>query len=277
MQVCPVFIDETGILSGRPQEQPVYGIGMLVVPDPRVITNTLYRLHFNFGAGQQRRRRQLREEIKSRPTSMTLNEVDRLMHSTSHHEYKFNAVTRFNLQQHIDLLNLYFEFPDLQFHAVLLDRLESEYNLSHWDDDEWRAYADLTRQLLTDRLDRDAFAIVDFQDKPNNSNLYLEDMICQAPKVKGCLRATSEMSVYLQLVDVLLGCVQFDWRDAKGLYGETSKRANEKRQVVDFVKDQLGLRKDERLLTSQEGCREWQMPSRFTVCLGSWKDGIPGN
>jgi hypothetical protein len=277
MQVCPVFIDETGILSGRPQEQPVYGIGMLVVPDPRVITNTLYRLHFNFGAGQQRRRRQLREEIKSRPTSMTLNEVDRLMHSTSHHEYKFNAVTRFNLQQHIDLLNLYFEFPDLQFHAVLLDRLESEYNLSHWDDDEWRAYADLTRQLLTDRLDRDAFAIVDFQDKPNNSNLYLEDMICQAPKVKGCLRATSEMSVYLQLVDVLLGCVQFDWRDAKCLYGETSKRANEKRQVVDFVKDQLGLRKDERLLTSQEGCREWQMPSRFTVCLGSWKDGIPRN
>ena len=35
MEVCPAFIDETGILTGSVKEQPVYGIGVLVVPDPR--------------------------------------------------------------------------------------------------------------------------------------------------------------------------------------------------------------------------------------------------
>ena len=31
MEVCPAFIDETGILTGLVKEQPVYGIGVLVV------------------------------------------------------------------------------------------------------------------------------------------------------------------------------------------------------------------------------------------------------
>ena len=275
MEVCPAFIDETGILSGRPQEQPVYGIGVLVVPDPRAITNSLYRLHFNFGADRMARRRQIRNDIQSRSAPPTLKEVDVLMHSTRHHEYKFNAVTRFNLQQHIDLLNLYFSFPDLEFHAVILDRLDPQYNLSRWDQDEWKAYAGLAYELLAHRLDRDVFAIVDFQDKPNKSSTYLEDVLCSAPRVKGCLRATSEMSVFLQLVDLLLGCVQFDWRDAKGLYGEKSRRADEKRQVAEFIKTRLELDKREHLLPDQQQYREWQTPSKFTVCRGDWKNGVP--
>ena len=93
-----------------------------------------------------------------------------MMHSTRHHEYKFTEVTRFHLQQYIDLLNLYFEFPDLQFHAVILDRLNPNYSLSKWAGDVLRqAYADLARELLEKQLDRDVFAIVDLQDKPDKS------------------------------------------------------------------------------------------------------------
>ena len=54
MEICPVFIDETGILSGSTQVQPVYGIGALVVPDTGEITDSLYRLHFNFSVSKRK-------------------------------------------------------------------------------------------------------------------------------------------------------------------------------------------------------------------------------
>ena len=270
MDICPAFIDETGILSGPPRQQPVYGIGVLVVPDTKAITDSLYRLHFNFSADRMAERQMLRRELQSRVERATLREVDRLMHSTRHHEYKFTEVTRFNLQQYIDLLNLYFSYSEPSFHAVLMDRLDPAYSLSQWNGDVWSAYAHLTRDLLERRLQQDVFAIVDLQGKPDSSPLYLEDYLCEAARVKGCLRATSDMSVYLQLVDVLLGCVQFDWKDANGFYVADSRRAKEKRDLVNFVKSKLGLRSEERLLDGDRGSREWHSPSLFTVYQGVW-------
>ena len=271
MEICPAFIDETGILSGPRQRQPVYGIGALVIPETRDITNSLYRLHFNFSAGRMAERQGIRKDIQSRGESLTLQEVDRLMHSTRHHEYKFSEVTRFNLQQYIDLLNLYFTYPEPQFHALILDRLDPEYSLSRWNGDVWWAYADLACELLKQQLDRDVFVIADLQDKPDKSPVYIEDMLGSALRVKGCLRATSDMSVYLQLVDVLLGCVQFDWKDANGYYGTTSQRAGAKRALVNFVKSRLGLRPDEPLLTDGNASRRWDEPSLFTVRRGNWQ------
>ena len=269
MEVCPAFIDETGILTGPPRQQPIYGIGVLIIPDPRTLTDSLYRLHFNFIADRMAERQRLRKSISLRDTPPTLTEVDRLMHSTRHHEYKFADVTRFNLQQYIDLLNLYFSFPEPQFHALMLDRLDPSYSLSPWDGDPWKAYAYLTRKLLERRLDRDVFAIVDLQDKPYKSPVYLEDALCSVRLVKGCLRATSDMSIYLQIVDVLLGCVGFDWKDAKGYYGATSKRANEKRELVNFVKGRLGLKPGESL-SSETNLAKRVAPSRFTVWRHGW-------
>lgn len=274
MEVCPAFVDETGILSGLRQQQPVYGIGVLVIPDTRAITNSLYRLHFNFSAERMAERGQIRKAIRSRSEPPTLQEIDLLMHSTRHHEYKFSEVTRFNLQQYIDLLNLYFSFPEPQFHALIMDRLDPGYNLSRWSGDTWWAYSDLARELLERQLDRDVFAIVDLQDKPDRSSVHIEDMLCSVPAVKGCLRATSDMAVYLQIVDVLLGCVQFDWKDANGYYGTTSQRAKEKRELVDFVKGRLGLSAEARLLTSQTTFQSWDSPSLFTVRRGDWGTAV---
>ena len=270
MEICPAFIDETGILSGLRREQPVYGIGVLVIPDTRAITNSLYRLHFNFGSDRMAERKRVRAQIQARADRPTLREIDLLMHSTRHHEYKFSEVSRFNLQQYIDLLNLYFSFQEPQFHALIMDRLDPGYSLSRWNNDTWLAYADMSKELLKQQIDRDVFAIVDLQDKPDRSSVFIEDVLCSVPAVKGCLRATSDMAVYLQIVDVLLGCVQFDWKDANGYYGTTSQRAKEKRELVDFVKAQLGLPQGARLLTRENTSQSWEAPSCFTVRMGNW-------
>ena len=270
METCPAFIDETGVLTGSRREQPLYGIGALVVPDTKGITNGLSRLHFNLVAERNAQRGHLRRQIEVSENRPTLAEIDSLMSSTRHHEYKFNDITRFNVQQYIDLLNFYFEYPDVQFHAMILDRLAPGYSLARWDGDVWLAYSELTRELLQQQLDRDVFVITDLQDKPDNSPVYLEDILCTVPAVKGCLRAVSELSVYLQLADLLLGCVQFDWKDANDYYGSTSGKAAAKRIVTNFVKSRLGLRPSEVLIGKGETARRWSEPSLFTISKGDW-------
>ena len=270
MEVCPAFIDETGVLTGSPQRQPVYGIGVLVVPNTRMITDSFYRLHYNFIQDRSRRRRRLRTEIETRETSLTLDEIDRLMWSTSHHEYKFSDVTTSNLQQYIDILNLYFSFTGLEFHCLILDRLEPDAGLQRWHNDEWAAYTHFAKELLGKRLRRDVFAIADLQGEPNRSAVHLEDVLCSLPAVKGCLRATSDMSIYLQLVDVLLGCVQFDIKDQIGFYESTSKRAQAKGQLTRFLRSRLGIRRGDVLLGDGQSFNCWDEPSTFTVWRGKW-------
>ena len=270
MKVCPVFIDETGILSGPISRQPIYGIGALVVPDTRKITDSLYRLHFNFVSSRSTERNELRRNIRERATPPTLSEIDYLMRSTRHHEYKFTDITRFNLQQHIDILNLYFSFPNLEFHALVLDKHDPGFGLGKWGYDEWKAYASFAKDLLKRSLNRDVFAIVDLQDKPNKSPEYLEDVLCSVGSVQGCLRATSDMSIYLQIVDVLLGCVQFDLKDQGNYYGTTSRRAQEKREVVNFVKSRLGISPEERFLPSGRSFKQWGTSHIFKVWKGEW-------
>ena len=270
MEVCPAFIDETGLLTGPVKNQPIYGIGMLVVPETSAITDSLYRLHFNFQQARATQRTKLRREVQTRATPPTLREVDRLMWSTRHHEYKFTEITRFNLQNYIDILNLYFSFPELEFHSLVLDRRETRTGLERWGGDEWEAYTHFTRELLKMRLGRNVFAILDLQGKPDKSSVNLEEVLCSVEAVKGCLRATSDMSIYLQIVDVLLGCVQFDVKSQMDFYSPTSKRAVEKQQLVSFLKRRLGMTAEQRFMPDPTTPSEWGTPSIFTVSKGSW-------
>ena len=265
MEVCPVFIDETGILSGPAREQPVYGIGALIIPDTREITDNFYRLHFNFVSSARKERGEIRKDIQARGSEMTLAEVDRMMWSTRHHEYKFSEVSRYNVQQYIDLLRLYFSFEGIEFHSLLVDRLADGFSLEEWNYDKWKAYTSFTKQLLDKSVARDVFAIVDLQEKPYKSPDYVEDILCSVDSVKGCLRATSDMSIYLQLVDLLLGCIQFDWKDWHGYYGATSARAQAKRELVSFVKGQLGIMRGTPFAHSYEVFKRWESPSVFSM------------
>ena len=267
MQVVPAFVDETGVLTGTIKEQPVYGIGLLVVHDPAPLTNSFYKLHFSFRSSRTEQRNKLRRQIREEGRTPTLSELDRLMWSTRHHEYKFTGVTQHNLQQYIDLLNVYFSFDSVEFHALLVDKTAPEFDLGHWDNDEWRAYIELARELLRRRLKQPVFAVVDLQGQPNEASIRVEDRICSLPQVAGCLRATSDMSIFLQIVDVLIGCVQFDWKDHQGYYAVSPKSAAAKRNLVQFVRTKIGLPGGKPILSPSRNYRKTIKPSVFTAWL----------
>ena len=267
MEVCPAFIDETGVLTSSPRDQPVYGIGLLVVHDPVAITDALYKTHFGFISERATRRRQLIEDIRRRGEQPQLSELNKLLWSTRHHEYKFAEISEHNIQDYIDLLNVYFSFATLEFHALIIDRSDPNFSFRSWGEDSWAAYVNIGRELLKRRLKHNVFAIVDLQGKPDSSEGELEDVFCSLTHVKGCIRATSDMSVFLQLTDVLLGCVQFDWKDQHGYYAENSRRASAKRQLASFIKTRLGLTKGEWILTPDRNYRRRTNPSVFSA----WK------
>ena len=264
MDVVPAFVDETGVLTSSAKKQPVCGIGLLLVHDPARVTDSFYKLHFNLASGTADQRAQLRKEIKLGEQHPTVEELDQLMWSTRHYEYKFSEVAPHSLQHYLDLLNMYFSWDCLEFHALLVDRTEPGFNLSQWNNDPWQAYVELGRELLDRRLTRPAFAIVDLQGQPSNSSIQLEDTFCLAGQVAGCMRASSETQVSLQLVDVLLGCVQADWKNHNGFYAPESKRGQAKIGLVQFLKTKLALPLGQPIVTRQDAKNEsWKQPLRY--------------
>jgi len=73
------------------------------------------------------------------------------------------------------------------------------------------------------------------------------------------------MSIFLQLVDVLPGCVQFDWKDQNRYYGVNSKRAGAKRELTIFIKAKLGIKSMEPIIKVGQNFRGFTRPSRFTA------------
>lgn len=261
------YIDETGVLTTSIQEQPVFGIGLLVVKDPAEVTGSFYKLHFDFLSRKLAERRQIRRGILGKGGQPTLAEVDALMRDSWHREYKFTRIARHNLPQYIELLNLYFSFNSLEFHALLLDRTDPDFRLARWGSNPWEAYVALGREQLRGCLTEPTFAIVDFQAQPRKSSVSVEREFCSVPEVAGCIRASSESEVFLQVVDVLLGCVQAEWRESNGLYPENSSRAGARKSLVGYMKTRLGIPADETMVTRQRPFWATSVPSPFTVSL----------
>jgi hypothetical protein len=108
-------------------------------------------------------------------------------------------------------------------------------------------------KMLEGELVRDAFVIADLLSKPAHKAVHLEDALCEATRVKGCVQATSDMSVFLQISDLLLGAVHHDLRNPDGAL--ESKRGQAKHNVVAFVKERLGLAKWDPLISASAGAK----------------------
>ena len=98
--------------------------------------------------------------------------------------------------------------------------------------------------------------------------------LCSIEPVRGRLRATSDMSACLQIIDVLLGCVQFEVKSRKGSHALNSRRASEKNQLVSFLTGRLDITSGQGSTTGGDSPDEWHTPSVFTVSQGVWRGRV---
>ncbi len=260
-QVTACFVDETGALHGT--DQPLFGVGLLVVRQIGPLTDVLHTATMNLSAQLRQKRLQLQRDIRElQDGEMMLKDFQLLLARTRHHEYKFTGIRHDNIHDYLALLNLFFSFPGSEFHAVILER--SEVNMEAFGGANWVAYVTATRALLARRLNEPSFVHCDWQSRPRKIELSLEEELRRLPFVSGCLRVRSESSPFVQLVDLFLGVVSFDWREDRGLIVD-SAGADLKRDVVHFVKKKLGMAAGARFLPGRGTYSVRHGPLKFSV------------
>jgi hypothetical protein len=210
------FIDETGVLYKDPIQR-FYALGLLKLAQTAPLYGELVLLR-----------------------SRVLAELTRL---EKPFEFKFNEINRTNYKHYKTLIDLYFSFPQAAFCSLVVDKEAPGFQIEKYFHDVWEAYIGYSRLLVHKNVaSGDEICILaDYFSKPKASTRYYEVELAK-PDDKGthpvfnvCM-LESHASLYIQLVDVLVGCVVYDFR----LRSTPSFKPNEfKKGLVDLVRRKL--------------------------------------
>jgi hypothetical protein len=266
------FIDETGGLHLTSER--LFGVGLLVVRDIGTLTNALTNLCLNSNSRWMEHRKQLRREAYRLRTidKVGMGELfdthfDRLLSRTRHTEFKFAAIRKDNVDECLAFLNVFFNAAsDTEFHALLVER--DEEALASYSGRSWPTYVQSVRRVLDRRLQAPSFVCCDWQSQPGCDDLSLEQTLAGIGHVTGALRISSDTSPFIQLTDLLLGAVSFDWRYSRG-YLPPSKSSEAKRDVVRFIKAHLRLPHQTPFLPDGKRYFARRTPLSFTVWQSS--------
>jgi len=233
-------MDESGVLDAPKSEQPFFGVGMLKIADTAEVGERLSVEHYDYFSTKKSERRALLAELQKGKRKLTQSELHLLFASTRHNEYKFTNITFSSLAKYEALLDTAFRFP-MYFCALVVDKTDPLFN-SRLNRNYWSAYIKYTKLLCSKNCNRDEqlCVVADYMNRPVASEVHFEHELSALPQVFGALRAHSETFILLQLCDLLLGSVLFQWRDARGLAGG-SNRAVAKRYFVNHLTQKLGL------------------------------------
>jgi hypothetical protein len=262
VKVTPCFVDETG--TAHEAAQPLFGVGLLLVRDVAALTDRLNTVSLNLNAHVRQQRKLLQREIVQKGDGQVKKLIDFqfLLANSRHHEYKFTEIRPDNVSNYLAILNEFFAFSGSEFHAIVVERDGSLPSL--YRHGAWPGYVLVTKTLLRRRLKEPSFVCCDWQTRPKNASLSLETELDDLTHVAGSRRMASNMSVFLQVTDLLLGAVSFDWRDAHGQV-QASKSSRPKREVVSFVKAKLGMPPTTRFLAQGQTFFRRKKPFPFTV------------
>jgi hypothetical protein len=261
MRVVTCFVDETGV--SLDSTQPIFAVGILIVRDIATLTDRLHTASLNFNACVRERRLELQRNVKQcADGNMRPHKFQRLLEKTRHHEYKFTGLRDHNFNSYVALLDIAFSGIGTEFHAIFVERTPEA--LRRLGGAAWPAYVGVTATLLKRRIREPAFVCCDWQTRPKNQSLVLEDELCRQSMIVGCLRMTSETSCFLQVVDLLLGAVSFDWREERGLI-TPSKNAALRKDLVTAVTRKVGMAPGERFLEPGSVFSGRRSPMKFTV------------
>jgi len=233
------FVDESGVLDESKSVQPFFAVGLLRILDTSIISEKLSQKHYDYFSIQKEGRRRLLGKLRDNPRPLDDKELNLLLVSTRHYEYKFTNVTFTTLERYKEFLDTALQFP-LHFCALVIDKTDPLFNPSIHKN-YWHAYIKYTKILCQNNCDKGnkLCVIADYMNRPSESDIYFEKEINSLPDVVNTLRAHSETFTLLQLCDLFLGSVVFQWRQAKGFVLEQSNRAKAKKAFVEHLIDKL--------------------------------------
>lgn len=236
------FIDESGVLDESNKVQPYFALGFLKIADTSVIGEKLTHKHYDYFSTKKESRRNLLLDLQRTPRVLGNQELNVLLASTRHHEYKFTSVTPTTLERYVSLIDTAFEFP-LHFCALIIDKTDPLFDSTVYKN-YWSAYIKYATLLCQKNsgVDDRLCVIADYMNRPRTADTFFETELNTLPTVFNTLRAHSETFTLLQVCDLLLGSVVFQWRQKNGFVRQ-SNRATAKAAFVEHVVSKLTVPK----------------------------------
>lgn len=158
-------------------------------------------------------------------------------------EFKFNKINKSNYKFYYELIENYFLFPDNYFCIFIIDKMEKEFNFSEYFVSSWDAYIGYSKLIVKKNLkEKDNICLLaDYHQKPVFSNKYYESEIkhCNTSQIYNVCMLESHASLFIQMVDVLIGSVAFDFKNSTCVNKKPNKL---KKSIVDFVKKKLKVK-----------------------------------
>jgi len=216
------FIDETGVLHND-HDQRFFAIGLLKCED----TSALYE-----------QLRILKNKVESKLDLERRSKGLSPKHGAF--EFKFSSITKSSHEFYYDLINLYLKFSQLQFCSLVIDKNNPTVTINEIFPDTWTAYIGYSKMLIKNNVsEKDRICIIaDFLGKPKTSNKYYEPEIKALPSVYNATVLESHASLFIQVVDVIIGCIVLDFKRKR----QPEKRFDHfKSKVCDFLKEKLGV------------------------------------
>ena len=214
------FIDETGVLY-HDKDQRFFAIGLLKCEDTTALYEQIHILKTKVEAKLDLERKQKGDLSKN-----------------NNFEFKFANITKGVGDYYLELVDAYFKFPQMRFSCVVIDKDIVKPNVfpSAWD-----AYIEYSKKLIAVSVkeDEQICIVADFMGRPKSSSKFYEPQIRMLPHVYNATVLESHASLYIQMVDVLVGCVVFDFKRKRQ---PERKFDIVKAGVCDLLKKKLGIK-----------------------------------
>ncbi len=235
-----IFVDESGVSLNTDDRQPYFGVGMLKVQDPYPFTVDLLNTHFANYSNLRSQRRTVIKDLKASPKVLTQDELNMMLASTRHYEYKFTDVTPDKLDKYLRFLDTALKHK-FEFHCVVIDKDHPRF-LAEIHSNFWDAYIHYCKQLCQSncRAEERATIIADFNHKPNASNQDFSTELRSLSCINNAIMLQSVGTPLIQLCDILLGAAIFRYRITHKQIKD-SNRAKSKAQFTNYLFEKLGL------------------------------------
>jgi hypothetical protein len=261
------FIDE----SGNSRQERFFGLGLLVVNDEIGSFYDAMKPYYDRVFANSKLSKL--ERIKRLEESRDYEQIAQIANSNKRFELKFKNINFSSNLVYKDLIEKYFQFPNVRFCALVIDRFELKKKGVNSQLEPWGVYINRAAMLLSNNIKNISpckiCILADDLTRPNNIKKTFEESLRDSinfrlnkkgieDSIFGVARLESHSSLLLQIVDILLGCVMYDFKNEAGII---SKKLKERQGlVVDKMKNILNANK----LTKSN---TWHKPNYFSV----WK------
>lgn len=197
------FIDETGVLSNSKQQR-FFALGLLKLENTSALFESIQKLKDKY------------EKKKG-------------------FEFKFTDIRR---DQHLEIykevIDICFNYPEFSLSCIIIDKDADNHSSP---DSTWEMQLDLSKNHIKRNVkaDEQIAIIADYLSKPKASTRYFENELQRLKRVFNACMIESHSSVFVQIVDIFIGCIVYRYKIEHGLEVDTTPKG----KLVKYIEYKL--------------------------------------